>query len=500
MFKVSDFSIAKKLTWMNMLVSGAALLLACAAFVAYDVVTFRQSIARSLSIQAEIVGSNSASALLFNDSRSAENTLAALRSAPNILSAGIYTPDGRPFAGYWREQGRQTPPMPAIPPGQPEAHWFKDNQIQLVSTIVVQGKAVGLVYIQSDLQEMNDRLKRYAGIVALVLATSLVAALSISSIFRRAIAQPIVRLAETARVVSQEKNYSVRAVASRNRDELAVLIEAFNEMLARIQDRDADLQRARDELEKRVRERTADLEAANKELEAFTYSVSHDLRAPLRHIDGFSKLLVEEHRTELSEEGREYLGLIREGAREMGQLVDDLLNLARVGRRELNLQVTGLDSLAEEVVADLKRENPSRTIEWRLERLPFVECDPGLMKQVFANLLSNAVKYTRPRGQAVIELGAANQDGQPLIYVRDNGVGFSMKNAGKLFGVFQRLHRQEDFEGTGVGLATVQRIIQKHGGRVWAEAELDKGATFYFTFAKPKDPGAKDPSPAGAHP
>jgi light-regulated signal transduction histidine kinase (bacteriophytochrome) len=166
----------------------------------------------------------------------------------------------------------------------------------------------------------------------------------------------------------------------------------------------------------------------------------------------------------------------------MGQLVDDLLNLSRVGRKELSLQTTGLNSLVEEVLSDLHPEVEKRQIEWKIGKLPFVDADPALLKQVFVNLLSNAVKYTRTREHAVIEVGSLNSNGTPGVFVRDNGVGFNMKYAEKLFGIFQRLHRQEDFEGTGIGLATVQRIIHKHGGRVWAEAELDKGAAFYFTL------------------
>jgi light-regulated signal transduction histidine kinase (bacteriophytochrome) len=159
-----------------------------------------------------------------------------------------------------------------------------------------------------------------------------------------------------------------------------------------------------------------------------------------------------------------------------------LLNLGRVGRHEVRLQVTGLDTVVKEVLTDLQPESENRKVEWKIGRLPYVECDAPLMKQVFQNLLSNALKFTRPREQAVIEVGCQEQNGIPIVFVRDNGVGFSMKYADKLFGVFQRLHRTEDFEGTGVGLATVQRIVQKHGGRIWAEAELDKGATFYFTL------------------
>ncbi len=193
-------------------------------------------------------------------------------------------------------------------------------------------------------------------------------------------------------------------------------------------------------------------------------------------------MLAEEDNAGLSDDARRYLGRIREGTRQMGQLVDDLLNLTRLGRKEINLQVTGLGSLALEAADEIKKENLGRDIEWQIDPLPFVNCDPGLMKQVFVNLLSNAAKYTRPRRAARIEVGAINQNGQPVIFVRDNGVGFSMKYADKLFGVFQRLHRSEDFEGTGVGLAAVQRILHRHGGRAWAEGELDKGATFYFTL------------------
>ena len=245
--------------------------------------------------------------------------------------------------------------------------------------------------------------------------------------------------------------------------------------------------RAEDRLRKlnaELEERAVALKIANQELEAFTYSVSHDLRAPLRHIDGFSKILQEDFAPHLPAEGQRMVERIRAGARNAGQLVDDLLGLSQVGRRELKLEVVGLKGVVEAVLRDLEGEAQGRDIDWRVGELPYVECDAALVKQVLINLLSNALKYTRPRPKAVIEVGTQEQGGQAVVYVRDNGVGFSMKYADKLFGVFQRLHRAEDFEGTGVGLATVQRIVHKHGGRVWAEAELDKGATFCFTLRR----------------
>jgi len=485
MFDFRHYSIKKKLTWMTMLASGTALLLACGAVLAYEWITLREMLVQSLSTQADIVGYNSASAVLFDDSKVAEKTLAALRAKPQISSAGIYGRDGRPFAIYRRDSGHRDFSFPKLPADQNSGHRFENRQLLVFRQLVFDGEPIGTVYIQSDLREMEARLRSYAAILGLALWVCLLVTLLICSRLQRTISEPVLLLAKTARTVSRDKNYSLRVPAG-NRDELGLLTETFNGMLTVIQDKDAALQKAHDQLERRVEERTAELASANKDLESFTYSVSHDLRAPLRHMDGFSQLLLESCGAELSEEARRYLARIRLGAHQMGQLVDDLLGLARVGRKELNRQVTGLSSLVEEVVAQLKSETADRRIEWNIQPLPFVDCDPALIKQVLANLLSNAVKYTRPREPAIIEVGKLMQNGEPVIYVRDNGVGFSMKYADKLFGVFQRLHRPEDFEGTGVGLATVHRIIHKHGGRVWAEAELDKGATFYFALVTPE--------------
>jgi len=487
MLKFRDYSIKKKLTLMNMLVSGTVLLLACTAFGVYEMTTFRANMVRSLSIQAQIVGANSASALLFNDAKSAANTLSALKVAPTVLSGGIYTLAGEPLAVYRRDAGGHTPPLPPMPPGQTEEHWFADKELSLIRSIVFQGKLIGMVYIRSDLQEMNDGLLRYGGIVVAVLSVSMTAAFLLLMMFQRAATRPILQLAETARIVSREKKYSVRAPSTDNHDEVGLLIEAFNEMLAQIQERDAALQTSQEELEQRVAQRTAELDATNKELEAFTYSVAHDLRAPLRHIQGFSDLMMESFASQLEPEAKKYLQRIGEGTQQMGRLIEDLLSLAQVGRQEPRLQVTGLSSIVQEVLRDLKNETQDRDIRWQVGDLPFVDCDPGLMKQVFYNLLSNAAKYTRPRNPAVIDIGQVSVEGQVVNFVRDNGVGFNMKYAHKLFGVFQRLHRKEDFEGTGVGLATVQRIIHKHGGRIWAEAEIDKGATFFFSLAAQKN-------------
>jgi PAS domain S-box-containing protein len=225
-----------------------------------------------------------------------------------------------------------------------------------------------------------------------------------------------------------------------------------------------------------------ELAAANKELEAFTYSVSHDLRAPLRHISGFSQILAEQFGPQMDPRAQHCLRHVQKGVQGMGQLIDDLLNLGRVGRQTLKVQSTELSSLVAAVFADLKPETEGRQIEWQIEPLPSVKCDPGLIKLVFINLLSNAIKFTRRQECAMIQVGQIRVQDEQVFFVRDNGIGFNMRYVDKLFGIFQRLHQQEDFEGTGVGLANVRRIVHKHGGRVWAEAEPYKGATFYFTL------------------
>jgi signal transduction histidine kinase len=242
------------------------------------------------------------------------------------------------------------------------------------------------------------------------------------------------------------------------------------------------------ELQQRVQQRTQELEAANKELEAFSYSVSHDLRAPLRAITGFSEILLVDHAPELSSEGQRHLHTVAASAKRMERLIEDLLAFSRLSRQPVSKQALRFGDLVRDVVDELEKAQAGRKVEIRLGNLPDCAGDPSLLRQVLVNLLSNAFKFTRDRQPAVIEVGSRDEggkDGNEVIYfVRDNGAGFDMKYAAKLFGVFQRLHRTEEFEGTGIGLSIVQRIIQRHGGRVWAEGKVGEGATFFFSLPK----------------
>lgn len=310
---------------------------------------------------------------------------------------------------------------------------------------------------------------------------ALLAALGLAMVLARTITRPILALKDGAARFGQGR-LDVR-LPETSGDELGLLAREFNTMAAALSEKETQL-----------RQRAELLEQANKELEAFSYSVSHDLRAPLRAIDGFSRILLEEYAPQLVPEAQRYLRLVRGNAKQMGYLIDDLLTFSRLSRQPLQKQLVAPADLVRECLEDLRAEREGRRVEITIgdasaalrqgskQALPACEADPSLLKQVWINLLSNALKFTRHREVAVIEIGCREEDDEDVYFVKDNGVGFDMQYVGKLFGVFQRLHRAEEYEGTGVGLAIVQRIVHRHGGRVWAEAEVDKGATFYFTL------------------
>ena len=505
MFRFPRHSITAKLTRMNMLVSGAALLIACVAFVAYDRVTFRQTMVHNLSIQAQMAGSNSVSPLMFNDPQAAENTLSALKAAPDVVSAGIYARDGRPFATYWRDGNAQALTLPQIPPNQAEIHWFQDGQLVVVRTIMFEGKPTGTVYICSDLREMSGRLKQYAGIAAIVLLASLIAALLVASIFQRAVAKPIVDLAEIARRVSRDKDYSVRATSTGTRDEPAILIQAFNEMLGQIQEREDALQKAHDELEQRVQERTAELASANKELELtnreveranqlksqFLASMSHELRTPLNAILGFSELLSREEPITKTDKYKRWTEHIVHGGKHLLQLVNDVLDLSKIeaGHIELTLENFAVETAIPEVLSNIRQLAMTKKIQVDLQNKPGVTvyADRIRFKQILYNLLSNAVKFTPGGGK--ITLSVTGDDRLAHISVTDTGIGISPEDQKVVFDEFRQVGKTTRgvTEGTGLGLAITKRLVERQSGTIALSSELGKGSKFTFSLPLSQD-------------
>ncbi len=477
---------------MLVLISGLVLLLTSAAFVGYEYWSFRQTMRSTLSVRGRILATNSTASLAFANDADARELLSALKADPHIVAAALYDQNGRLFAAY--PAGLPGDALPAAP--GPDGYRFeRGNLIGFQPVAEAAGQRLGTLYLASDLAAVYDTF-RLSGVIAVaVMAVSLLAAYLLSTALQGTIAQPILALAETAKAVSDRRDYSVRAPRL-GADELGVLTDAFNHMLGRIEDQDRALRESKEGLEQRVAERTHELQernealrrnaaqllAANTELDAFAYSVSHDLRAPLRSIDGFSHVLLEDYAAQLDEAGRDSLQRVRAASQRMATLIDDLLKLARVTRSEMRTENVDLSGMAQDIAADLQRGAPDRPVDFAIAPGLGARGDPRLLRVALENLLRNGWKYTGKQPRPRVEFGSVDVNGERAFLVRDNGAGFDMKYADKLFGVFQRLHSAAEFEGTGVGLATVRRIITRHGGRIWAEGAVDRGATFYFTL------------------
>jgi signal transduction histidine kinase len=464
--------------------AGCALLITGAAVSYFDLRSFRNSALADVAAMGDILALAATPALEFDDPETAHEYLDLLRAKPTITAAALYAPNGALFAKY--SAGEATADMPELP-GH-DGYEIAGDEIALFKRIVVDHEIVGTVYVRAR-YDVAGRIVPYLGILAAVMLLSLGAATLLSNRLHRGITVPIRGVIDVARNVLDKRDYSARAAKVRD-DELGVLVDAFNNMLDEVGERTAVLERAKEELrtlnaelEQRVAARTAELEAANKELEGFSYSVSHDLRAPLRAVGGFAELLRDDHAEQLDAEGRRKLDVIRGEAARMGALIDDLLAFSRLGRKALQPSELDMAELVENVFARL-RPDAKANLEFRLGRLPHACGDRALLEQVWVNLLSNAVKFSSKKEAPIIEVGAITEEREHVFFVRDNGAGFDPRYASKLFGVFQRLHDGAEFPGTGVGLALVQRIVVRHGGRVWADSKPGEGATFHFTLPK----------------
>lgn len=493
-------SIRYKLVLVVLATTFAALLVAGAAMVFYDLRTYQQSWVNDLNTQAEILGRASAAALAFNDPKSASEYLSLLKARPKIAAAAIYNAKGKVFASYSRA-GVSGSDLPALP--EFEGPRIAGNVLLFYKRIVENNEILGTVYLKAD-YELLGRLTDYLSILGTVFALSLLVALLMSAWLQTAVTKPILAISEVARQVMEKRDFSLR-VRKTTEDEIGYLVDAINDMLAEVGRRQkaleqsnvtlgremAERERAEDqlrelnvELERRVEARTAQLEAANKELESFSYSVSHDLRAPVRAIIGFSRMLSEDHIEQLGEEARRLLGVVQGEAHRMGALIDDLLAFSRLGRQAMQMTDLDMTQLARATYEGLVAHQHGNHVIFQLGALPRARGDRVLLGQVWANLLANALKFSSKEAQPRIEVSAISDEKEHIYFVRDNGVGFDPRYQSKLYGVFQRLHEASEFPGTGVGLALVQRIVTRHGGRVWADSKLNEGATFYFTLPK----------------
>jgi signal transduction histidine kinase len=474
---IKDKPIQQQLMTVVLVITGAALLLTCVAFFVYEFFAFRQTTVRELTTLGEIIASNSTAALAFDNRDDANEILAALKAEKHIVAASLYDKTGQLFSQYPATLAASA--FPTKP--QKEGYQFEDGFLVSFQPVAQGTRTLGVLYLKSDMGAMYERFRLYGGIALGVVAVSFLLAYLLSRSLAQRISNPILALAETAKAISERHDYSVRATKMGN-DEIGSLTDSFNLMLIQIQEQNREIKSFNQMLEQKVLERTNEMEMINKELEAFSYSISHDLRAPLRSIIGYSQVLLEDYGEKMDDEGKRVSKVIINNGKRMGQLIDDLLDFSRLGRTELQRTYVDMDALVKEILQEQTSHENGRKLDIRVLPLEPSKVDRNMLTQVWINLISNALKYSRKREVAEIEIGSRREGDKTCYYVSDNGAGFDMLYVDKLFGVFQRLHKMNEFEGTGVGLALVKRIVQRHGGNVWAESAIDKGARFYFTL------------------
>ena len=498
-----NIPIRRKVVLIIMLGTGGALLLAGAGLIASEQRRSRRELETDLKTLAVVIAHNSTAALTFSDLDAAEETLAVLRNNPPIVAAAVYGQDGQLFAPYLRHAGQHDLPARSGPDGF-EPH---ESSVRLFHPIFLEGQRIGTVYLESDLSELNARLRVQTLTITTIFGVAALAALVFSSGLQRVISTPVLELAGTARAISERKDYSLRA-HRRSGDELGRLVDAFNEMLEQIQERDSELLKAKQDLEQRVQERTvalrheladrlraeqeleeknAALERSNQDLDDFAYIASHDLKEPLRGIHNFSVFLLEDYAGKLDDEGRSRLETLIRLSRRMESLIDSLLHFSRLGRVDLAIDDVDLNDLVAEVVDAIGINLKENRIDIRIPRpLPTVRCDRVRVRELYHNLIVNAMKYN-DKPEKWIEIGySENGAGSPpALYVRDNGIGIQEKHFDSIFRIFKRLHGRDKFGGgTGAGLTIVKKIVERHHGRIWVDSAWGEGTTIFFTLDK----------------
>jgi len=491
-----DLTIRRKLTVFVVLACTLALLLTITGFGAYEAWSFRRNSARQLNTLSAVIGSNSAASLTFNDPKTAEETLSALRHEVDIDAACLYDKEGRAFATYRRRGAPEFDPPAKKPPGL----YFGAGYIDSFEEVLLAKETVGVVWVRANTRRLWSRLAQYAGIAAVIALVSSLATLLLTARFQRLISGPIVQLAEKARHVSEHQDYSVRA-EKRSEDELGVLVDTFNQMLGQIELRNAELEEARNELEDRVESRTAELaravanlERSNQELERFAYVASHDLQEPLRKVKTFGDRIRDKYGEGLGERGQDYLARMQDAATRMQHLINGLLDYSRVTTKAQPFGEVDLNETVRGVLSDLE-VTVARERAWvDADTLPSIEADGLQMRQLFQNLLGNALKYRKPECAPVINIsselieGAGGSNARFRITIADNGIGFEPEYAERIFGVFQRLHGRGEYSGAGIGLSVCRKIVERHGGSLTAEGLPGEGSRFHIELPV-KQPG-----------
>lgn len=498
-----DLPIRQKLVLLIMLTTAGALLLAGVVLIVIDLRGFRGDMERDLSTLAQIVARNSTAALTFADPGAAEETLEALEVQKPIVAAAVYGEGGDLFAVYRRKEGDAGVPDQ---PGVDGVSW-SEGALHVFDKVTLDGRRIGTVYLRSDLSEIYGRLRLQIITVSAVFVLAALAALLLSSALQRVISKPVLRLADTARAVSERQDYSIRATRQ-SADELGQLVDAFNDMLGQIQRRDSELLEAKAELEGRVADRTValrqelterqraeseleerneELQRSNQELDDFAYIASHDLKEPLRGIHNYATFLLEDYADKLDDDGRSKLETLTRLTRRMETLIDSLLQFSRLGRVDLAIDDIDLNGVLEEVLDAIAINLKENGVAIRIPSpLPVVRCDRVRVRELYYNLIVNAMKYN-DKPEKWIEIGWS-RDGEaapPTFWVRDNGIGIQEKHYESIFRIFKRLHGRDKFGGgTGAGLTIVKKIVERHSGRIWVDSAPGEGTTIFFTLEK----------------